>query len=232
METQEKGQKGIDRRKFVKITTAGIMSAGLTITGLKNVDAILTRTDTAQNLLIDLAQTPLKKVTVVHIRTDMNINLPIVLLQNDEEKILPIWIGQAEASAIQLALQGQKPPRPMSHDLMRSLLEAAEAKILQGVITEIKNATFYGLLFVQITQQQVIAVDCRPSDAIALCLRTKSPILVSEQVLNESAVTKDNIGSIQSTTMEFGTSINRTETLETENRKLRTLLKKHGIAIP
>jgi len=80
---------------------------------------------------------------------------------------------------------------------MRNLLEAAEMTVAQGVITKIRDNTFYGLLILR-NAQKAVAVDCRPSDAIALCLRTTSPILVSEELLNQSAVSKEKLDSIPS----------------------------------
>jgi len=193
MENKNKEQKHIDRRKFVKVAATGIMGAGLALTGLKDIDA---QTDTAQKLLSELEKTPLKEVTVSQIASDMKNDTPIVFLQDDSGKTLPIWIGHAEAQAIHLRLSEIEPPRPMTHDLTLNLLEAAEMTIVQGVITKIQQNTFYGLLILR-NRQKNVAVDCRPSDAIALCLRAKSPILVSEKVLSTSGISKEKLASMQ-----------------------------------
>lgn len=193
-ENHNRDRKNIDRRKFVQVAATGIMGAGLALTGLKNVDA---QTDIAQKLLSDIEATPLKEVTVAQIIPDVKSNTPIVGLEDDVGRVLPIWIGQAEAQAIHLGLNGVETPRPMTHDLTRNLLEAAEVTIVQGVITRIQQNTFYGLLVIR-NAQKTVAVDCRPSDAIALCLRAKSPMLVSEEVLSTSGVSKEEFASMQS----------------------------------
>jgi bifunctional DNase/RNase len=113
---------------------------------------------------------------------------PIVLLKTaDGNKFLPIWIGHPEAAAILMKLQSQAPPRPMTHDLFSDMLEQLGVQVLRITVTELRENTFYA----QITIQQdgtEIEVDSRPSDAIALAIRTEAPIFVADRVIEESAI--------------------------------------------
>ncbi len=111
---------------------------------------------------------------------------PIVLLRDNEERnFLPIWIGMFEAAAIAMELQDFKPPRPMTHDLLTVLLDKLRARMQRVVINEIIDDTFYAII--EITQpgnsEDIIKIDARPSDAIALAVRTHVPIFVSESVM-------------------------------------------------
>ena len=112
-------------------------------------------------------------------------NQPIVLLREvGGERYLPIWIGAVEATAIAFALQGVVPPRPMTHDLMRDLLAALDAELSQVRITELREGVFYALLVFA----NGLEVSARPSDAIALALRTGTPIFGAEGVLDEAGI--------------------------------------------
>lgn len=110
---------------------------------------------------------------------------PIVLLRDLEERnFLPIWIGMFEAAAIAMELQEFKPPRPMTHDLLTKIISLFDAKVQRVVINEIIDNTFYSFLELQPQGNgPVIRVDARPSDAIAVAVRTASPIFVSESVM-------------------------------------------------
>src|SRR5512132_284343 len=113
---------------------------------------------------------------------------PIVLLKTaDGNKFLPIWIGHAEAAAILMKLQSQAPPRPMTHDLLTDMLEQLGASVTRITVTELRENTFYA----QITVQQdgsEIEIDSRPSDAIALAIRSDAPIFAADDVIEESAI--------------------------------------------
>jgi len=112
-------------------------------------------------------------------------NQPIVLLREiGGERYLPIWIGAVEATAIAFAQQGVVPPRPMTHDLMRDLLAALDADLAQIRITELREGVFYALLVFA----SGLEVSARPSDAIALALRTGTPIFGAEQVLEDAGI--------------------------------------------
>ncbi len=114
---------------------------------------------------------------------DANTNTPIVVLKQAEgEALLPIWLGIHEAQAIALQLQGIALPRPMTHDLMKILLMGLETAIKKVVVNELKENTFYALIWLE-REGKLIAVDSRPSDALALALRVDCPIYVEENIL-------------------------------------------------
>ena len=112
---------------------------------------------------------------------------PIVLLRDQEElNFLPIWIGVFEAAAIAMELQGVQPPRPMTHDLLRLAIENLGGKIKKVIINDIKEGTFLALIEIETKEGKTISLDARPSDAIALALRSHSPIFVSEIVMMQA----------------------------------------------
>ena len=116
-------------------------------------------------------------------------NSPIVVLQDTaSDTLLPIWVGIFEANAIALQIEKVDTPRPMTHDLMKGLLGHLNAKVTKIVVTELKDNTFYALIFLSV-DGKVITVDSRPSDAIALALRTESPIFVTDEVIAKSSTT-------------------------------------------
>lgn len=120
------------------------------------------------------------------VRVELPSNQPIVLLkERTGERYLPIWIGAAEAAAIALSLQGVVTPRPMTHDLMKNILEDLDAQVERIVVSGLKDNTFYAVIHVS-SGTVTRAIDARPSDAIALALRTKSPIYVEESVIRDA----------------------------------------------
>ncbi len=113
---------------------------------------------------------------------------PIVLLKTAEgNKFLPIWIGHPEAAAILMKLQGATTPRPMTHDLMCDMLGELEAKCTQVAVTELRENTFYASITLSINGREV-EIDSRPSDALALAVRSGAPIFAAEDVIAESAI--------------------------------------------
>ena len=122
-------------------------------------------------------------------------NMPIVILKDMEEKrVLPIWIGLFEANAIALELEKITTPRPMTHDLMRDLITGLNATVTKIVVNDLKNSTFYAVIHLSMNGD-LITVDSRPSDAIALALRSNAPIYVSAEVVNKARsidVTQEN----------------------------------------
>jgi hypothetical protein len=128
------------------------------------------------------------ELTLIGVRVELPANQPIVLLKEREgERYLPIWIGSAEAQAIALALQGVTPPRPMTHDLMRNILEELGVSVERIVITELREGTFYAVI--QMTRNGTrYEISSRPSDAIALAVRTSVPIFANEDVLGEASI--------------------------------------------
>ena len=113
-------------------------------------------------------------------------NMPIVILkETGSETVLPIWVGIFEANAIALEIEKVSTPRPMTHDLLRNLLVGLDATVLKVVVTELKEDTFYAVIWLD-RGGEVIGIDSRPSDAIALALRMDCPIYVEEEVLASS----------------------------------------------
>ncbi len=128
------------------------------------------------------------ELQLVGVRVELPTNQPIVLLREREgERFLPIWIGAVEATAIAFALQGIVTPRPMTHDLLKNVIEQLEVRVDRIVITELKDSTFYATIELEHNGAR-IEVSSRPSDAIALAVRANVPIFGSEDVLNEASI--------------------------------------------
>ena len=126
---------------------------------------------------------------VVGVRVEMPSNQPIILLKEvDGSRFLPIWVGANEASAIAFAQQGVEPPRPMTHDLMREIIEALDATVTAVQVTELRDGVFYANVVVRDAAAITRSISSRPSDAIALALRTKSNILASSDLIDEAGV--------------------------------------------
>lgn len=124
-------------------------------------------------------------VEVMGVRVEMPSNQPIVLLKElDGVRYLPIWLGAAEATAIAFAQQDVKPPRPLTHDLFKEVLQLLDSSIQTVHLTELKDGVFYA----QLNFADGKTISARPSDAIALALRTGSPILASESLLKEAGI--------------------------------------------
>jgi bifunctional DNase/RNase len=124
------------------------------------------------------------EIKVKQVLEDSNTDTRIVVLKTaDGAETLPIWVGAAEGNAIRLAMEQVITPRPMSHDLIRSFAEHLDVKILRVVVTDVKSSTYYAA--VQLNSKGVDrSLDARPSDAIALALRSHCPIYVTRDVLN------------------------------------------------
>jgi len=117
---------------------------------------------------------------------DPSSNLPIVILRDEGSQLfLPIWIGVFEANAIALRIEGVEPPRPMTHDLLRSSLETLGATVERVLISDLRDNTFYATIFLRHHGAEV-TLDARPSDAIALALRATAPIFVLKEVLDKA----------------------------------------------
>lgn len=135
------------------------------------------------------------KMEVFGLAMDEKTNMPLVILKDSTDKyILPIWIGALEAMAISLPLKGMNMPRPMTHDLFLDAVGKLEAEILHVEISEIKESTYYAVL-VMVRNKKEIRVDSRPSDAIAMAVRAKVPILVNRNVLED--IMKEHDGKYQ-----------------------------------
>ncbi len=115
-------------------------------------------------------------------------NMPIVILKDvNGSSVLPIWVGIYEANAIALEIEKVSTPRPMTHDLLKNLLVGLEIRVDKVVVSELKDDTFYALIWLQ-RNGEVISIDSRPSDALALALRVDCPIFVEDEVLKNSKV--------------------------------------------
>jgi hypothetical protein len=126
------------------------------------------------------------QVEIKGLMLDPSSNVPIVILRDIRSQLfLPIWIGVFEANAIALRLEGVEPPRPMTHDLLRSMLEQLGGRVEKIVISDLRESTFFALIHVR-NHERSLAIDARPSDAIALALRTDSPIYVLRSVLDKA----------------------------------------------
>ena len=113
-----------------------------------------------------------------------------VLLRDNKTRRVPIWVGQFEAYAISIALEGDDPPRPLTHDLAKIFLEKLGASVERVVIDDLWNETFYARIVLQRTDGGTMEVDCRPSDAIALAVRAHAPIYMAESVLEQTVADK------------------------------------------
>ena len=119
---------------------------------------------------------------------DMVGKQPIVLLKTvDGNKFLPIWIGHPEAAAILMKLQGASTPRPMTHDLLSDVLDQMEAKCEKVSVTELRDNTFFASITISMNGSE-LEIDSRPSDALALAVRTSAPIFAADEVIEESAI--------------------------------------------
>ena len=130
----------------------------------------------------------MQEVSIYGVSFDMVGKQPIVLLKTlDGNKFLPIWIGHPEAAAILVKLQGSPTPRPMTHDLVADMLGEMNAQVTKIAVTELRESTFYAVITLPVNGSE-IDVDSRPSDALALAVRTSAPIFVADQVIDDSAI--------------------------------------------
>lgn len=112
--------------------------------------------------------------------------MPIVVLEDSQkQRMLPIWIGVFEANAIALKIENISTPRPMTHDLLKSFLKKLDISIEKIVVNDVRDNTFYAMIHCRYDNKNLL-IDSRPSDAIALALRTDSPIFVEEEVVNKA----------------------------------------------
>jgi bifunctional DNase/RNase len=123
------------------------------------------------------------------VRVDLQSNTPVLLLQESDGlgRTLPIFIGAPEATAIAFALQGMDTPRPMTHDLIRDLLDALGADVLRVVVTELKTATYYAEIVLRHGDGE-LPVSSRPSDAVAVAVRTGAPLFVADELMDSEGI--------------------------------------------
>ena len=123
------------------------------------------------------------EMTIKGLMVDPVTNMPIVILRDEAgDRVLPIWVGVFEANAIALQIENVETPRPMTHDLLRNVITNLNGAVEKIVVSDLKKGTFYALIYVR-TDDELVAVDARPSDAIALALRVSVPIYVEDDVI-------------------------------------------------
>ncbi|HEY7412217.1 MAG TPA: bifunctional nuclease family protein [Vicinamibacteria bacterium] len=123
------------------------------------------------------------EMTIKGLMIDPMTNMPIIILRDEDgQRVLPIWVGVFEANAIALQIENVQTPRPMTHDLLKSVIETLRATVERVVVCDLKENTFYATIHLR-TDGHELLVDSRPSDAIALALRTQTPIFVEDAVL-------------------------------------------------
>jgi bifunctional DNase/RNase len=126
------------------------------------------------------------EMTIKGLMVDPITNMPIVILKDkDGERVLPIWVGIFEANAIALQIENIATPRPMTHDLLRNIITDLDGQVDRVVVSDLKDNTFFAIIHLTVKGEAVV-VDARPSDAIALALRTRAPILVDETVIDNA----------------------------------------------
>ncbi len=131
------------------------------------------------------------KMEVKALIVDPIANMPVVILRDTEEKnFLPIWVGVFEANAIALQMEGITTPRPMTHDLLRNIILEISGNVVQVVINNLQENTFYAQIHLRLNGK-AFTIDSRPSDAIALALRMQAPVFVDESVLEKSRANDD-----------------------------------------
>jgi uncharacterized protein len=137
-----------------------------------------------------MSDSSMVEVEVYCVRFDVFNKIPVVLLKDiNAQRFLPIWIGTYEATQIEIALEKVPVPRPMSHDLMKNIADAFGISLKEIQIHSIIDGTFYARMLMAIAEDAVLEVDARPSDAIALSLRTQTPIFVAAQLIEDAAIT-------------------------------------------
>jgi len=126
------------------------------------------------------------EMSIKGLMVDPITNMPIVILKDKlGERVLSIWVGIFEANAIALQIENVSTPRPMTHDLLRNIITDLDGSVDRVVVSDLKDNTFFAIIHLTVRGERV-AVDARPSDAIALALRTRSPILVEETVIDNA----------------------------------------------
>jgi bifunctional DNase/RNase len=143
-------------------------------------------------LLVDKQEVDLMvEMTIDSIRVSlMNYQRVVILKEKLADRYLPIWIGPSEADAIAVKLQGASVPRPLTHDLMRSVIDALGASVNSIIVCDLKNDTFYAKIILDVDGKQM-EVDSRPSDALALAVRVEVPIYVDDSVLDKAGILLD-----------------------------------------
>lgn len=131
------------------------------------------------------------EMKVWRLALDERTDTPVVMLQEAAgDRLLPIWIGRAEARAIAMELAGRKFQRPLTHDLIKTIIDGLDGAVAKITIVELKDSTFYAKIFIQ-KEDEIVGIDARPSDSIAIALRTRSPIFAAEELLQPQPTPDD-----------------------------------------
>jgi bifunctional DNase/RNase len=126
------------------------------------------------------------EMSIKGLMVDPITNTPIVILRDkDGDRVLPIWVGIFEANAIALQIENVTTPRPMTHDLLRNVIQDLKASVERVVVSDVQDNTYYAMIYLGLNGE-TLAIDARPSDAIALALRTRAPIFVEERVVDHA----------------------------------------------
>jgi len=126
------------------------------------------------------------EMTIKGLMVDPVTNMPIIILRDEAgDRVLPIWVGIFEANAIALQIENVATPRPMTHDLLRNVIQDLDGAVQKVVVSELKENTFFAVIHL-VVRGEAVLIDARPSDAIALALRTKAPIYVEEDVIDNA----------------------------------------------
>lgn len=157
------------------------------------------------------------EVKVAHLGLDRSTNTPVVILQEKEgERVLPIWIGPSEASAIAMELAGVKFSRPLTHDLVKQVIVGLGGELKRVVITRVKENTYYAELQIH-RNDHVVQVDARPSDSIAVALRLDAPIFTQDELLELTAVDTIEPSSLESGSLDADSLKSYLEKLDPED---------------
>ena len=142
------------------------------------------------------------ELAIVSIRVSlMNYQRVVILKEKDSDRYLPIWIGPAEADAIAVRLQEVAVARPLTHDLLRSVIETLGGRVTSIVVSDLSNDTFFARIMLDVSGQEM-EIDSRPSDAIALAVRAQVPIYAAEQVMEKAGVLLDEDEELTESTRE------------------------------
>jgi len=131
----------------------------------------------------------MREIEVETLMVDPANNTPVLLLkEQDSGYIVPVWIGDGEATSIALELQGEKFPRPLTHDLIKTVMQSSGSQLQRVVIDDVDESTYFAKIVFEDFQGQIFEVDARPSDSVALAIRMDAPLFITEKVFQNAAV--------------------------------------------
>lgn len=180
--------RGLTRRDFVRFSALGVVGVGCSAVAPPTAAVRISLDDA-----IDAELVPVRVADVVESKRD---DYGIIVLLDDDERYLPIWVGRFEAQSIRVGLNGISTPRPMTYDFIRNLLEATGAVPVRVTITQLRELTFYANLEVERAGTRQ-SLDCRPSDAIAVAVRTSTPIYVEKGVMESQSVPREALERLE-----------------------------------